>query len=337
MRNHVLDYFFNPQSIAVIGASPKEQTIGFTLVENLRKDGFRGHIYPINPKYEQIMELQAYPSLTAVQAPIDLAIIAVPIKGVPEIIKECGQAQVPGAIIISAGGKETGVEGKELEAAIKAEAERSGVRYLGPNCMGILCPPNQLNASFAALSAAPGNLALLSQSGAICSAILDWAATEKIGFSHFVSIGSMADIDFADMIDYLGNDEKVQSHHYLHGKYDPSPQIHERRPLRLPDQTHHRGQIRPESGGRQGRSLPYRGHGRAGCDLQCRLPAGRHHPGGHHLPTLWLRRRPEQDATSHRRESGHHHQRRRTRGDGGGRLRQWNGEPAILVPPPSKG
>ncbi len=211
MRDHLLDYFFKPQAVAVIGASAKEQTIGFNLLNNLRKDGFQGNIYPINPKYEQIMGLQAYPSLTAVQAPIDLAIIAVPIKGVPEIIKECGQTQVPGAIIISAGGKETGPEGKDLELAIKAEAERSGVRYLGPNCLGILCPPHRLNASFAALSAAPGSLALLSQSGAICSAILDWAATEKIGFSHFVSIGSMADIDFADMIDYLGNDEQAKS------------------------------------------------------------------------------------------------------------------------------
>lgn len=211
MRTHFLDHFFKPQAIAVIGASPKEHTIGFTLVDNLKKDGFQGHIYPINPKYEEIMGLKAYPSLTAVQAPTDLAIIAVPIKGVPEVIKECGQAKVPGAIIISAGGKEVGPEGKEIEAQIKGEAERGGVRYLGPNCMGILCPPNGLNASFAALSAAPGSLALLSQSGAICSAILDLAAVEKIGFSHFVSIGSMADIDFADMIDYLGNDEKAKS------------------------------------------------------------------------------------------------------------------------------
>ena len=117
---------------------------------------------------------------------------------------------MPGAIIISAGGKETGVAGAEIEAEIKAAAEQSGVRYLGPNCLGILCPPS---GSTPALRdrAAPGSLALLSQSGAICSAILDWAAVANMGFSHFVSVGSMADIDFADMIDYLGNEEKARS------------------------------------------------------------------------------------------------------------------------------
>ena len=211
MREPFLDHFFKPQAVAVVGASPREASIGFTLVNNLKKGGFPGKIYPINPKHEEILDLKTYASLAAVQAPIDLAIIAVPIKGAPAILKECGLAQVPGAIIISAGGKETGVAGAEIEAEIKTAAEQSGVRYLGPNCLGILCPSQRLNASFAGIEAAPGSLALLSQSGAICSAILDWAAVANMGFSHFVSVGSMADINFADMIDYLGNEEKASS------------------------------------------------------------------------------------------------------------------------------
>ncbi|MEJ5330934.1 MAG: GNAT family N-acetyltransferase [Desulfobaccales bacterium] len=211
MDRHILHKFFAPQAVAVVGASPKEGSIGFTLVQNLKKDGFPGPIYPINPKYPEILGLKSYPSVTAVGAPIDLAVIAIPIQGVPEVMRQCGQAKIPGAIIISAGGKEVGEEGQRLEAEIHAAAQAGGVRYLGPNCLGLICPHTRLNASFAAHSAKPGALALLSQSGAICSAILDWAETQNIGFSHFVSIGSMADIDFAEMIDYLGNDQRAQS------------------------------------------------------------------------------------------------------------------------------
>jgi acetyltransferase len=211
MERHILQKFFKPQAVAVVGASPREGTIGFTLVNNLKRDGFKGHIYPINPKHEGILGLKAYPSITSVGAPIDLVVIAVPILGVPEVMQECGQARIPGVIIISAGGKEVGDEGQKVEGEIEAAAKAGGIRYLGPNCLGIICPHTHLNASFAARSAKPGGLALLSQSGAICSAILDWADTQNIGFSHFVSMGSMADIDFAEMIDYLGNDDRVRS------------------------------------------------------------------------------------------------------------------------------
>jgi acetyltransferase len=211
MKSHILDKFFNPQAVAVVGASPKEGSIGLTLLANLQQGGFPGRIYPINPNHQEILGLPAYPSVTAVNAPIDLALIAVPIQGVPEIMEECGRAKIPGAIIISAGGKEVGEEGKELEARIQAAAAAGSIRYLGPNCLGILCPYTKLNASFAAHAAKPGGLALLSQSGAICSAILDWAGAQNLGFSHFVSIGSMADLDFAEMIDYLGNDDRAKS------------------------------------------------------------------------------------------------------------------------------
>ncbi len=206
-----LDLFFKPESVAVIGASEKDGTVGQALVHNLLRDGFPGAIYPVNRKYEEIQGLPAYPLVTDIKELIDLAIIAIPIKDVASAMRECGQAGIKAAIIISAGGKETGAPGKEIEAAIKAEAVQAGIRYLGPNCMGLLCPSTKLHASFAPLCAQPGNLAFISQSGAMCRSILGWAIPKKIGFSHFISVGSMADVDFGDLIDYLGNEERAKS------------------------------------------------------------------------------------------------------------------------------
>jgi acetyltransferase len=210
-KQPLMDYFFKPQAVAVVGASTREGTVGHILVKNLKEGGFPGPIYPINPKADQILGLKAHPSLAAVNAPIDLAIIAIPIQGVPEVIRDCGAQGVKGAIIISAGGKEAGEAGLETDAAIHEEARKAGVRYLGPNCMGLLAPGSSLNASFAAHSAAAGNLAFISQSGALGSAILGWAIQNNIGFSHFISVGTMADLDFADLIDYLGNEPTAKS------------------------------------------------------------------------------------------------------------------------------
>lgn len=211
MKDHPLDCFFKPASVAIIGASGKKKSIGHTLVENFIKGGFAGDVYPINPKYAEIFGLKTYPTIAAVNAPIDLAIIAVPIKAAPGVIRECGQAGIPGAIIVSRGGKEAGGEGVKIEAAIKEEARRAGVRYLGPKCIGVNCPPNRLNASLLAHSALPGGLAFISQSEAVTNSILGWATLKNIGFSHFISVGSMTDLDFGDLIDYLGNDDKVKS------------------------------------------------------------------------------------------------------------------------------
>lgn len=207
----ILDHFFKPAAVAVVGASTREGHVGNILVDNLQKGGFSGPIYPINPKADEIRGIEAHPSLAAVAAPVDLAVICIPIQGVPEIIQECGQVGIKAAIIISAGGKEAGDEGLAIDKAIHEEAQRAGVRYLGPNCMGILCPQSRLNASFAAFSANPGNLAFISQSGALGSAILGWATQNHIGFSHFVSVGTMADLDFADLIDYLGGETSAKS------------------------------------------------------------------------------------------------------------------------------
>ena len=211
MRKPLLDSFFKPESVAVIGASERAGSIGSILVQNLIQAGFPGAIYPINPKYPEIHGLPAFPVVTAVPDPVELAIIAVPIKDVPAVIKECGQAGIKGAIIVSAGGREIGLDGKEIENAIAAAAIEAGVRYLGPNTMGLIVPGAHLNASLSPYAPPPGNLAFVSQSGALCRSILGWSSQKNIGFSHFVSVGSLTDLDFSDLIDYLGNEEKARS------------------------------------------------------------------------------------------------------------------------------
>ena len=206
-----LDKIFKPESVAVIGASEKEGSIGSVLVENLIQGGFQGKVYPVNPNYSTVHGLEAYPSVLKTESSVDLAIIATPIATVPLIVQECVSKNVGGAIIISAGGKEVGPQGEEIEKKIEWEAWKGGLRIIGPNCLGIICPQGNLNASFASRMPQKGKLAFISQSGAICSAILDLSPKEKIGFSYFVSIGSMVDVDFGDLIDYLATDPQVSS------------------------------------------------------------------------------------------------------------------------------
>jgi acetyltransferase len=206
-----LDKFFKPRSIAIIGASEKKGTIGHLLVRNLDEGHYPGKIYPVNPSYPEIMDLKAYPSIRETGEPVDLAVIATPIGTAPQIVRECVEAGTKAAIIVSAGGRETGPEGLEIEKSIEKEAAKGNLRILGPNCMGLICPKEELNVSFAVRMPRPGKLAFISQSGAICVAMLDLALSEQIGYSYFVSIGSMLDVDFGDLIDYLGNDTDVES------------------------------------------------------------------------------------------------------------------------------
>jgi len=206
-----LDKIFKPETVAVVGASEKEGSIGSVLVENLIQGGFQGRVYPVNPRYHTIHDLKAYPSIVNTDSPVDLAIIATPIATVPSIVQECVSKNVGGAIIISAGGKEVGPQGEEIEKKIEYQAWKGGLRIIGPNCLGIICPQRKLNASFASRMPQKGRLAFISQSGAICSAILDLSPKENIGFSYFVSIGSMVDVDFGDLIDYLATDPQVSS------------------------------------------------------------------------------------------------------------------------------
>jgi acetyltransferase len=206
-----LDKIFNPDSIAVVGASEKRESIGYAVMENLMQGGFEGTVVPVNPNYSKILGLEAYSAISEMAQPVDLAVIATPISSVSAIVKECVDVGVGGAIVISAGGRETGLLGRKLEEEIEKEARKGGLRVLGPNCMGIVCPQIKLNASFVAHMPYKGKLAFISQSGAICASMLDLSLKERIGFSYFVSIGSMMDVDFGDLIDYLGNDPEVES------------------------------------------------------------------------------------------------------------------------------
>ncbi len=211
MGQYNLDRIFRPRQIAVVGASETAGSIGNALMCNLLKGGFSGTVFPVNPNYRILHGQPASKSISSLADGIDLAIIATPIHTVPDIVAECVEKKLGGAVIISAGGKETGPQGRAIEEKIHQIAHPGGLRIVGPNCMGIICSGVKLNASFAADMTETGNLAFVSQSGAICGAILDMAFKENIGFSHFVSVGSMLDVDFGDMIDYLGNDSATQS------------------------------------------------------------------------------------------------------------------------------
>lgn len=207
-----LDRMFHPKSVAVVGASQTDGRIGRIVMRNLIDGEFPGEIYPVNPRHKTIWDRPAHPSLLSLKKRVDLAIVATPIALAPQIVRECIEAEVAGAVIISAGGKETGTKGRELELAIENEAKKhSGFRIIGPNCLGIICSHSKLNAGFANHMPLPGKTAFISQSGAICAAILDFSIREQIGFSYVVSLGSMLDVDFADVIDYLGGDPQVNS------------------------------------------------------------------------------------------------------------------------------
>ena len=211
MSQYNLERIFKPRRVAVVGASEKNGSIGNALMKNLIEGGFSQTLLPVNPKYETVHGLPAVKSIGDLAPGVDLAIIATPIHTVSDIVRECVKNQIAGAIVISAGGKEVGEAGRKIEEQIRATAYAGGLRIVGPNCLGIIRPGSNLNASFAAGMPDAGDLAFVSQSGAICTAILDLAFKEHIGFSHFVSIGSMLDVDFGDLIDYLGNDPSAKS------------------------------------------------------------------------------------------------------------------------------
>ncbi len=206
-----LDAIFHPRSIAVVGATEKEGSVGRTILWNLLSSPFGGTVYPVNPTRPAILGVKAYPSIGAIGEPVDLAVIVTPAKTAPGLVDECGQAGIKGVIIISAGFKEIGPEGVELERLVLEAARRHGIRVIGPNCLGIMNPVGKMNATFAAGIANPGRVGFISQSGALLTAILDWAAHENVGFSSIVSLGSMLDVGWGDIIDYLGNDPNTDS------------------------------------------------------------------------------------------------------------------------------
>jgi acetyltransferase len=205
-----LDPFFKPASIAVIGASGTPGSVGSILMHNLLTNTFGGVVYPINPKRRAVHGVRCYSSLQEVPEVVDLAVIATPAASVPGMIRQCVERSVPAAIVISAGFSELGAEGRALEQQIRTTAQ-GHLRIVGPNCLGIIHPGHGLNASFAAAMPPAGRVALLSQSGAICTSILDWARERHVGFSSFVSVGTMLDVDFADLLDYFGDDPDTRS------------------------------------------------------------------------------------------------------------------------------
>ena len=202
---------FNPKSVAVIGAGERQGHIGAAIMNNLLKGQFPGKIYPVNPRHETVSGLPCFPDVSAIEATVDIAVIATPITTVPRIVADCGDVGIAGAVVISSGGKEVGKRGRIIEAQIMESARKTNLRIIGANCLGIVNTAKKFNASFAQQSPLPGKIAFLSQSGAVCTSVLDMALRENVGFSHFVSLGNMMDVDFADMIDYLGTLSSVES------------------------------------------------------------------------------------------------------------------------------
>lgn len=202
-----LDKLFRPRSVAVIGASPKEGSIGCLVLRNLIAGGFKGPIFPVNPKHREILGLSAAPDVAGLPETPDLAVLCTPPATAPELISELGRRGTKGAIVVAAGFGELGnSQGRALEAAMLDAARPHLIRIIGPNCVGAMATACSLNASFAHIASKRGNLAFVTQSGAIATTVLDWAFARNLGFSHLVSLGDMLDVDFGDMLDYLAGD-----------------------------------------------------------------------------------------------------------------------------------
>jgi acetyltransferase len=210
-EGHPLDAIFTPRTVAVIGATERAGSIGRSVLWSLVSSPFGGTVYPVSDKRSSVLGIKAYRQMADLPEFIDLAVVVTPAVTVPTVIGECVEAGVRGAIVISAGFKEHGDAGKELERQILEKIHGTQMRVIGPNCLGVMNPLTGLNATFAAHIARPGNVAFISQSGALCTAILDWCQREMVGFSAFVSVGSMLDVGWGDLIDYLGNDPRTQS------------------------------------------------------------------------------------------------------------------------------
>ncbi|MDD5058989.1 MAG: bifunctional acetate--CoA ligase family protein/GNAT family N-acetyltransferase [Sideroxydans sp.] len=211
MGKHYLNPLFAPKSVAVFGASDRPDSVGQIVFQNMLQCGFKGALYPINSKHPEVQGQRAYASIAEIGQPVELVVIATPPQTVPGIIEECGIHGVKAAVIITAGFGEVGKEGAALEQQLLEAAHRYNIRLIGPNCLGIMRPSIGLNATFNKGQANIGNIALISQSGALCTAILDWANRNDVGFSSVVSMGSSTDVDFGEILDYLVSDANTHS------------------------------------------------------------------------------------------------------------------------------
>ena len=210
MNTHYLASLLEPRSVAIVGATERSGAIGAVLVDNMLEDSYKGALYPVNPKYRRVRALPCFAKVGDLPGPVDLAVIATPPASVPAVIEECGVAGIRAAVVITAGFSETGAEGAALERTLLENARRHGVRLIGPNCLGVMRPGIGLNATFARGNALTGALGLVSQSGAVCTALLDWARPNGIGFSSVISLGGSADIDFGELLDYLVYDSATE-------------------------------------------------------------------------------------------------------------------------------
>ena len=215
-----LEHILNPKTVCLIGATDKPNSVGLGILTNLLKGGvylnefccgFKGKIYAVNPNRDKVLNIKCYKSILNINDKIDLAIIAVPARFVLNVVKECAEKKVKGAVIISAGFAETGKGGKELQDKIVTVAKKSGLRLIGPNCLGIIRTQNCLNASFAPTMPPKGSIAFISQSGAIIDSIIDWAVENRYGFSTIISIGNKADLDITDYLKWLEKDKATNA------------------------------------------------------------------------------------------------------------------------------
>jgi acetyltransferase len=210
-KNQPLSVFFSPRTVAVVGATENPGSVGRNVLWNLFTNPFGGTVFPVNLSRTSVLGIKAYPNIAAVPERVDLAVLATRPESIPDLIAECGDAGVKGAVILTAGFKEIGSSGLKLEEKILENARRCKLRVIGPNCLGVMSPLTGLNATYAVGMARPGNVAFISQSGALCTAVLDWSLREMVGFSCFISIGSMIDVGWGDLIEYLGDDQRTRS------------------------------------------------------------------------------------------------------------------------------
>ena len=272
MSVYRLDRLLAPHSLAVIGASPRETSVGRHIIANIRAAGFPGAVHVVNPNHAAIEGIATVKSLDAIAGPIDVAVIAVPPAAVPETVAAAGAKGAAAAIIITAG---LGHGAGSLAEAADRAARATGLRLVGPNCIGVLVPPAHLNASFAPRMPIKGDLAVISQSGAIVAGMIEWAARRAIGFSAVFSVGDQLDVDFGDLLDLFAADGGTRAI-LLYVEFDQGrPQVHVGGAGGGAGEAGHRPQGGPPQPGRQGRRDPYRRARRIGCGLRRRIPPRR--------------------------------------------------------------
>tara|TARA_R110002110_G_scaffold205066_5_gene416857 strand:+ start:36693 stop:39374 length:2682 start_codon:yes stop_codon:yes gene_type:complete len=211
MREHYLHKVFEPRSVAVVGASERERSVGGQVLRNIINSAFSGEVYPVNPGHSKVQGLTAYPSIAAIDHPVDLVVITIPAASIPAVMQQCGEQGVGAVVVISAGFGEVGARGLAMQNEIVDIARTYNIPLVGPNCLGVIRPHVGLNVSFAKSIITTGKVALVAQSGAFCTALLDWGASKGFGFSTVASLGATADVGFGEVLDYLAVDPQTQS------------------------------------------------------------------------------------------------------------------------------